>query len=406
MKDHPKQRNFEGVDDRVSGASSPPASSLKPQASGRQAFAHARRVVVKVGSGVLTGPSGLNLDVMRSLAGQIAGLMDSGREVILVSSGAVASGMRALSLASRPASIPERQAVAAVGQAGLILEWETAFGAHGKKVAQVLLTRDDLSSRKRYLNARNTLSTLLSWGIAPVINENDTVVVDELKFGDNDNLSAMIAQLLDADVLVNLTDIDGLFDKDPRKHADACLIPVVDRVTRQVEDMACELPGALGTGGMASKIKAARKACAAGIPAVVARGSDPGILTRLFSGEAAGTFFVPNSHKMASRKCWIGFAIKPRGALVLDQGAVKAVVRDKKSLLPAGVRGVEGEFSQGAAVECRDPDGKVLGVGLVNYSSTDIRAILGKKTGEIANILGEKPYDEVIHRDNLVVPEG
>ncbi|MBU2489451.1 MAG: glutamate 5-kinase, partial [Proteobacteria bacterium] len=228
---------------------------------------------------------------------------------------------------------------------------------------------------------------------------------DELKFGDNDNLSAMIALLMDADALVNLTDIDGLFDRDPKKHADACLIPVVSRVTRQVEDLACELPGPLGTGGMTSKVRAARKACEAGIPTVVARGSDPGILMRLFSGEPAGTYFVPNSQKMASRKCWIGFAIKPRGALVLDAGAVRAVVRDKKSLLPAGIREVEGEFSVGAAVECRGPDNAVLGVGLVNYSATDIRAILGKKTGEIARILGEKSYDEVIHRDNLVVRE-
>ncbi|MBW1990017.1 MAG: glutamate 5-kinase, partial [Deltaproteobacteria bacterium] len=231
------------------------------------------------------------------------------------------------------------------------------------------------------------------------------VVVDELKFGDNDNLAVMIDHLMDAHVLVNLTDTEGLYDKDPRRHRDATLISLVSRVTRQMEAAAGGLGGPLGTGGMTSKVRAAKRACAAGVPMVVARGDAEDILGRLFSGECAGTFFVPSAKKMASKKCWIGFAVKPRGALTLDEGAVSAVVRHKKSLLPAGVAKVSGEFSVGDPVEILNPEGYRLGVGLVNYSAADLKAIAGKKTSQIAAILGAKPFDEAIHRDNLVVSE-
>ena len=369
----------------------------------KNCLALARRVVVKAGSNVLTKDKGLNLEVVHSISRQICGLMDRGLEVVLVSSGAMAAGLRKLGLPKRPDEIPQRQAVAAVGQAGLIMEYEKAFEQYGKKVAQVLLTGDGLYQRKRYLNARNTLHTLLSWKIVPIINENDTVSVEEIKFGDNDNLSAMIALLLNADVLINLTDIDGLYDKDPRIHSDARLIPVVDHIRRDIENCASAIPGTLGTGGMLTKIRAARKVSMAGIPMIIARGSREDILFQLFAGEEHGTFFIPKQQKMANRKCWIGFSVKPKGMIRIDDGAVQALLERGKSLLPIGITDVEGDFSMGAAVEFRNGSGDVLGVGLVNYSSSDIRKIMGLRTDQIAERLGQKPYDEVIHRDNLTV---
>lgn len=369
----------------------------------KQCFASAKRVVVKAGSNVLTKDRGLNLEVVHSLSRQICALMDRGLEIVLVSSGAMAAGLRKLGLPRRPDEIPQRQAVAAVGQAGLIMEYEKAFEQYGKKVAQILLTGDGLYHRKRYLNARNTLHTLLSWKIVPVINENDTVSVEEIKFGDNDNLSAMIALLLNADLLINLTDIEGLYDKDPRVHTDARLIPLVETIRRDIENCAGSIPGTLGTGGMLTKIRAARKVTTAGIPMVIARGSKEDILFRLFAGEDHGTFFTPKKEKMANRKCWIGFSVKPKGMIRMDDGAVRAILERGKSLLPIGITDVEGDFPMGSPVEFKNGTGDVLGVGLVNYSSADIRKIMGLRTDQIAEQLGEKPYDEVIHRDNLTV---
>ncbi len=369
----------------------------------RECFASAKRVVVKIGSNVLTKDSGLNLEVVHSVSRQICDLIDRDMEMVLVSSGAMAAGLRKLGLSRRPDEIPQRQAVAAVGQAGLIMEYEKAFEQYGKKVAQILLTGDGLHQRKRYLNARNTLHTLISWKIVPIINENDTVSVEEIKFGDNDNLSAMIALLLDADLLINLTDIEGLYDKDPRTNPDALLIPVVDTIHRDIENCASSIPGTLGTGGMLTKIRAARKVSTAGIPMVIARGSKEDILFRLFSGEEHGTFFTPRQEKMANRKCWIGFSVKPKGRLRIDDGAVRAILERGKSLLPIGITDVEGDFRMGAPVEFKNGSGDVLGVGLVNYSSADIRKIMGLRTDQIAERLGLKPYDEVIHRDNLTV---
>jgi len=259
----------------------------------RKSITSSKRVVVKIGSNVLTEDHGLNLKVIGSISRQISLLMDKGIEVIFVSSGAMASGLRKIGLKKRPDEIPKRQAVSAVGQAGLIMEYEKAFEKFDKKVAQILLTSEDLSNRKRYLNARNTIYTLLSWKIVPIINENDTVAVEEIKFGDNDNLAAMIAILMDADVLVTLTDIEGLYTKDPRNNPDAELIPVVNTIKKSIEKMAGSIPGTLGTGGMLTKIRAAKKVTAAGIPMIIARGEKPEILTRLFEGEGHGTFFVP-----------------------------------------------------------------------------------------------------------------
>lgn len=369
----------------------------------KMCFDAAKRVVVKVGSGVLTGDRALNLDVIGSISCQMSSLIDKGLEVILVSSGAMAAGLKKLGLGKRPDDVPGRQAIAAVGQAGLILEYEKSFGLYGKKVAQILLTAEDLSNRERYLNARNTLNTLLSWNVVPIINENDTVVIDEIKVGDNDNLSAMISLLLDADILINLTDIDGLFTKNPKTEKDASLISVVSEIDENIEKIASGLPGVLGTGGMSSKIVAAKKTMASGVPMVIANGARENVLIDLFRGKDLGTYFVPKNGKLASRKCWIAFNLKPKGAITIDDGAVNAIVKRGKSLLPSGISIVEGDFGIGEPVAFKDLKGNNLGIGLVNYNSLDINRIKGFKSGQIEACLGQKPYDEVIHRDNLVV---
>ncbi len=366
-------------------------------------FIKAKRIVVKVGSNVLTAERGVNTKVINALSRQISTLMDEGREVMLVTSGAMASGQKKIGIDKRPDEIPKRQAIAAVGQPGLMMAYEKAFQKHHKKVAQILLTSDDLTHRKRYLNARNALNTLLSWRILPIINENDTVAVEEIKFGDNDNLSAMIALLMEADILINLTDINGVFTDDPRRNPDAELIPVIESITKQIEKIAGGIPGALGTGGMLSKIKAARKATGAGIPMIIANGLEQDILTKLFSGAPLGTFFVPARAKLPSRKCWIGYTLKPKGKIKIDDGAAKAIVSRGKSLLPGGITDVAGDFDVGAAVEVVDGKNNSLGVGLVNYNASDIRKIMGRPSSKISDILGQKTYDEVIHRDNLTV---
>ncbi len=370
-----------------------------------QRLKSAKRVVVKVGSNVLTAANGLNLDAVASLSAQISGLIDRGLEVLFVSSGAMASGLRKMGLAHRPEEIPKRQAIAAVGQSGLMNAYETAFARHDKRVAQILMTSEDLNNRKRYLNARNTLNTLLEWRVVPIINENDTIMVEEIKLGDNDNLAAMIALLMDADFLISLTDIDGLYTKDPRTMPDAQLIPHVSAYKKEIEAYASDIPGALGRGGMLSKIKAAKKVNAAGVPMIIAKGDKPDILLKLFSGEAHGTYFEPRNKKLNRRKCWIAYTLTPKGKIVVDSGAEAAVVRRGKSLLPSGITAVKGDFKVGAPVALCNTEGQAIGVGLVNYSSVDIRAIKGMKTSQIKGCLGDKPYDEVIHRDNLVITE-
>ena len=366
-------------------------------------FDRVKRMVIKIGSNVLTENNGLNLTAIRSITRQICRLIDAGLEVILVSSGAMASGVKKVGLTKRPDELPQRQAVAAVGQAGLIMEYEKAFSRYHKKAAQILLTSEDLSNRKRYLNARNTLYTLLSWQVVPIINENDTVSVEEIELGDNDNLAAMITLLMDADILINLTDIEGLYNKDPRTYHDAELIPIVAAITKSTEKYATEIPGALGTGGMISKIRAARKVNSAGVPMVIARGDKPNILLKLFSGKAHGTFFVPKKEKLASRKCWIAFSLKPHGALKIDDGAVNAILKNGKSLLPSGIVAVEKDFSIGAPVAFKNQKNEILGIGLANYSAADIRKIMGLKSKQIKAVLGHNVYDEVIHRDNLAI---
>ncbi len=365
----------------------------------------AKRIVVKVGSNVLTAPQGLNLEVVDAISTQISSLIDRGLEVLFVSSGAMAAGLRKMGLSRRPEEIPKRQAIAAVGQSGLMNAYEAAFGRHDKRVAQILLTSEDLNNRKRYLNARNTLHTLLDWKVVPIINENDTVMVEEIKLGDNDNLAAMITLLMDADFLINLTDIEGLYTKDPRTQPDAQLIPEVAVFKREIEGFASHIPGALGRGGMLSKIRAAKKVTAAGVPMIIARGTKPDILPRLFSGEIHGTYFAPRDKKLNRRKCWIAYTLSPKGSLIVDAGAESALLQKGKSLLPSGIIEVEGEFAPGAPAALKNQKRESIGIGLVNYSAADIRAIMGLKTSQIKARLGAKPYDEVIHRDNLVITD-
>ncbi len=362
-----------------------------------------KRVIVKVGSSVLSEKDRLNLNALHSISRQICELINGGREVILVTSGAMAEGIRKIGLPGRPESIPQRQAVAAVGQAGLIMEYEKAFEKYHKKVAQMLLTSTGLNDRKRYLNARNTLSTLLSWNIVPIINENDTVAVEEIKFGDNDNLAAMITILMDADMLISLTDIDGLYNLDPRTNPDADFVQEVSCITGETEECASDIPGALGLGGMLGKIKAAKKVTTAGIPMVIANGGEPDILTKLFQKQPYGTYFVPKQKKLAGRKCWIAFTLNPEGTLTVDTGAAEALLKKGKSLLSCGIIDVKGTFNKGAPVQFKQKNGLIFGKGLVNYSAVDIRKIMGFNTDRIIKQLGYKPYDEVVHRDNLVI---
>lgn len=362
-----------------------------------------KRVVIKIGSGVLTAEDGLNMPVMDELTADISALKRSGLEVVLVSSGAIAAGIRKLGMTRRPRSVSEQQATAAVGQGDLIRAWENEFERHGYQVGQVLLTRDDLTHRRRYLNARNTIFTLLSWNIIPIVNENDTVVVDELKFGDNDNLSAMVTNLSESDFLINLTNIDGLFDKDPRDHEDARLISVVEKVDRRISQFAGAIPGFLGTGGMGSKIRAAKKVAIAGVPTIIANGLKPGIIKHLFAGHGEGTLFLPEPVSLCSRKHWIAFTKSPKGEIIIDHGAEIAIVEKGKSLLPSGIKGVKGQFSLGNSVLLINEEGEPVAVGMVSYHSGHIKKIMGSKSTEIESVLGFKHDDEVIHRNNLVL---
>ena len=370
----------------------------------QQYLSKARRVVLKLGSAVLTAPDGLNLPLIQRLVGEIGKLRSGEREFILVSSGAIAAGCRKLGLTSRPSGIPQQQAVAAAGQSALMLAYEEAFAEFGLKVAQILLTHDDLEARSRFLNARNTLFTLLQWQVVPIINENDTVATDELKFGDNDNLAALICNLVGADLLILLTDTDGLYDQDPREHPDAKLLPLVESFDPSLEKAAGPRAGPLGRGGMSSKLQAAKKAAAAGLPTLIANGLTPGILGQIFAAAQVGTLVLPQAQKLKSRQYWLAYNVTPQGAILVDQGAFEALVRHHKSLLPAGIVEVFGAFGKGAPVQLVDPEGHPFAMGLTNYSAREINRIKGRQTQEIAQTLGgPKGYDEVIHRDNLVI---
>jgi glutamate 5-kinase len=361
------------------------------------------RVVIKVGSAVLTEKGTLHRPTIFRLSEEMAFLKKRGLSVTLVSSGAIVCGMGKLGIRVKPETIPGKQAVAAIGQGRLIQVYEEAFDRYDLKVAQILLTRDDLTHRGRYLNARNTLTTLLDWGIIPIINENDTVAVEEIKFGDNDNLSALITHLIDGELLIILTDLDGLYNRDPREYPQAELIPVVEKVDSQVIRYTSLNSGEWGLGGMRTKIKAARKVTVQGTPVIIANGRREGVLKEIIKGQPWGTLFLPQRQSLSRKKHWIAYTLKPRGEIILDEGARKALVEKGKSLLPSGIVAVQGRFGVGSCVGCLDQEGRRVAKGLVNYSSSDLEKIKGLKTSEIEKRLEFKQSDEAIHRDNLVL---
>ena len=361
-----------------------------------------RRVVVKIGSNVLAGSTGLRAERVRRLAGEIAAAVDAGRQVVVVSSGAVAAG--APRLGPRRARIEWRQAAAAVGQIGLMAAYERAFTRHRRQVAQVLLTHADLADRRRYLNARHTLKTLLDLGVVPIVNENDTVAVEELRFGDNDNLSALTATLVEADLLVILSDVAGVFTADPTRDRTATLVEVADATDVAVARAAGPSRSGVGTGGMASKLAAAAKAAVAGIPTVIADGTRRGVLAQILDPTAtAGTLVLAGGDRLAHRKHWIAYTLKPSGTLHVDDGAERALAGGGRSLLPSGVRRIDGAFGVGDCVRCVGPTGREFARGLVNYNAAELDRIKGAHTRDIERLLGYKGSDEVIHRDDLAL---
>ncbi|MBY7734185.1 glutamate 5-kinase [Francisella philomiragia] len=361
-----------------------------------------KRVVVKVGTSTLTHQTGLlNINRIEKLVRQLADLHNQGYEVILVTSGAVGAGMGKLGLQQKPKTLPEKQAIAAVGQVALTHLYQKLFSEYGKNIAQLLLTKDDIANRERYLNARNAFSALLAKGVIPIVNENDAVVIDEIKVGDNDTLSALVANLIDADLLILLSDIDGLYTANPRMDSSAKLLNIIPEISDDIRAMAGDVGSKFGTGGMATKIKAAEIAVAGGVNMIIANGEDPKILLEIVSGEDIGTLFAKNNKKeITAKKHWITYSSHKRGEIVIDQGAVLAL-KQKKSLLPCGVLSINGDFQKGATVIISNDKQEEIATGLVNYSSQDLEKIKGCKSSEIANILGYRDYNEVIHVDNM-----
>lgn len=360
-------------------------------------------VVVKVGSNIIASSEGLNTKQISSIVRQLSQMHSQGHRIALVSSGAIAAGMAKLGLKKRPHEIQLKQAVAAVGQSSLMWMYEKRFSRYQKKVAQILLTRDTFYDRTRYINARNTLMNLLQMGVIPIINENDTVAIEEIKFGDNDHLAALVAAIIEADRLIILSDVDGLFSSDPKKDSSASLIEEVYGFDERIESVAKPTTGKFGTGGMFSKVLAAKKAVQFGIKVHIINGHKPGLIIKIMQGKKAGTVFLPTGQKISARKTWIALGTKSKGSLMIDNGAKEALVRRNKSLLPGGIIKVEGKFQRGDAVYCVDIEGQKIAKGLCNYSSEEIEKIKGKRSSEIEKILGYKYSEEIIHRDNLVV---
>jgi glutamate 5-kinase len=369
----------------------------------QETLAHAKKILIKVGSAVLTGKDGLDLKVVDAFVKDMSNLVKHGYSIVLVTSGAIVSGKHRMKITEKLKSIPEKQAAAAIGQGRLMRVYSKSFEKNGLYVAQILLTLSDVTDRQRYLNIRNTLSVLTEWGAIPIINENDTVAVDEIKFGENDNLAAMIANIIEADLFINLTSIDGLYDSNPTVSKKAKLIRVVNEFSEEIESAATAETSSAGTGGMKSKVQAAKKVTAIGIPCIIAPGKRKNVLTDIMAGKEIGTLFLPMANRLNSKKYWIAFTLRPRGKLVIDDGAKKALLEKGKSLLPSGIIDVEGNFDQGDPVSCVGRDGTTLAKGIVNFSSEEINKIKGVKSGQINQILGHKDYDEVIHRDNLAI---
>jgi glutamate 5-kinase len=370
----------------------------------QEVIGRAETVVIKVGTNVLADAAGaLDGHRIRSLAEQLHRIRQGGRKVVLVTSGAIGAGVGKLGLGKRPSDLPQLQACAAIGQSALMQLYQESLAPHGIHTAQILLTAGDFDSRSRYLNVRNTIRTLFEYHALPIINENDTVAVAEIKFGDNDHLAAMVTNLLRAPLLVLLTNVDGLYSDDPRTNPDAHLVATVPFIDSSITDLAASTKSTLGTGGMRSKLRAARLATAAGEAVIMANGSIDGILDRVFAAELVGTLFLPHGQDIPAWKRWLGFTARPRGTLRVDAGARRALVELGKSLLPVGVTGVEGEFGKGEVVSICDDTGNEIARGLCNYSSEDAGRLHGKQTEQIVALLGSLPYQELVHRDNLVV---
>ena len=378
------------------------ATAVSTPDSRREWLSGVKRVVVKVGSSTLSQGFRLNDGALDRLVADLARVKGRGKEVILVTSGAIAAGVGTLGLSSRPQTIPGLQAAAAVGQSRLMHAYEDRFQEYGEIAAMMLLTQEDFNNRERYIHISNTLNTLLQLGTVPIINENDTVAVEEIKVGDNDTLSAQVTNLSDADLLVVLSDQAGFFSADPRKNSHSELIDVVPVITEDIRKAAGHAGTKGGTGGMITKLQAAEIVTGSGEMMVLADGKELDVVNRILSGENIGTLFLPQSPK-SSRKRWIAYSRPPKGRLLVDNGARRALVDRGKSLLASGVRGVEGEFEYGDTVSCLDENRDEFGRGLVNYNTEDITKIIGKQTGEIEKILGARYYEEVIHRDNLVL---
>jgi glutamate 5-kinase len=369
----------------------------------KEIVARARRVVIKVGSAVVSDAEGLRMDVIERLAAQVAAASRAGYEIVIVTSGAVAAGRARLSKL-KGATIAARQAAAATGQIALMSAWSRAFDAHGLTVAQILLTHQDVAERRRRLNANQTIAELISAGVIPIVNENDTVAVEEIRLGDNDVLSSLVASLVQAHLLIILTDVAGVLTGDPRDRTDARLIPVITDVEAEMSGLVAESAGPLGSGGMATKLKAARQAARAGIAVIIACGREDGALTAALDSEReTGTLIVPAATRLKSRKHWIAFALRPSGSLAVDKGAADALRSKGRSLLPSGIREVRGDFDGGDCVSLFDPEGIEFGRGLVNYPASDVLKLAGRRSTEIPALLGYKVADEIIHRDNFVL---
>jgi glutamate 5-kinase len=370
----------------------------------RDSIKGTKRLVVKVGTSTLTYSNGhLNLQRIEHLVREMADLHNRGIEVLLVSSGAVRVGANRLGLKSIPRTLPDKQALAAIGQGALMQIYEKLFSEYNKTMAQVLLSRGDIDDRVRYLNATNALLALLDMQVIPVINENDTVAVEELRFGDNDTLSAMVAGLVTADLLIILSDVDGLYDRDPHQDKKAKLIEQIEEITPDMEKNSTNRGSSFASGGMFTKLTAARICMASGINMVIANSAEANVIRRIVAGETIGSYFVPREVKMHARDKWIAFGSVVHGKILIDAGASTALLKKGKSLLPSGVVGVVGEFERGAVVAVIDFENREIARGITNYSSAEIAKIQGKKTSEIEKILGEKDYDEIIHRNNLWV---
>jgi glutamate 5-kinase len=370
----------------------------------RETFCELKRIVVKVGTSTLTYPNGkLNLERIEQLVRQIADLHNRGKEMLLVTSGAVGTGANRLGWKEKPRTMPEKQALSAIGQSALMHIYEKLFSEYNQVAAQILLTREDLAERGRYLNLTNAFSKVLQLGAVPIINENDPVAVDELKFGDNDSLSAMVASLVGADLLILLSDVEGLYTADPRHDREAALMDQVAEITPEIEANSSAKGAVFSTGGMTTKLGAAKLCMGIGIPMVIANSEQPDVLRRLMAGEQLGTVFLPKTAKTHARKKWIGFAKIPQGSVYVDEGCEKALLAQGKSLLASGIFACEGEFDYGAVISIFNGKKQEIARGISNYSSRDMVRIQGQRSQEIEEILGNKDYDEVIHRDNLYV---